>query len=420
MTEEPWQKPLDEAVNRGRLESTRYINRARLVAMGFLLGYYAVAVVFLEATTDYLASVSVAVTYAAMAAIIWWMGRQGGLKGRFTRLAIPLVDMPMLFLIQAVNLRHSEHPEAVAAFSTALFVFLTVLASLAMVSQLVWVSTAAAVVCQFILERMAGGSATAILADSLVIIMAGILCSYLPKRQIHIITEAAEKQKRRDLLARYFSPNVAEAIESRASLSEDQSCQITVLFLDIRGFTSLIESMESPRVVRMLNEFFGHMVEVIFHYGGTLDKYLGDGLMAYFNAPVAHPDHAVHAVRAALEMRRQLDSLNERRIRDGAPELSIGIGIHTGTAVVGSIGAPNRREYTVIGDTVNVAARLEALTKEHEPEILVSEVTAEKILNLIDFEEIGEVSVRGRKRKIKVLAPVRERDSALAPDADAS
>ena len=238
--------------------------------------------------------------------------------------------------------------------------------------------------------------------------------SWLPRRQTLLIRETAERQARRDRLARYFSPGVAEVIESHDTPGSGESCEITVLFCDIRGFTSLSENLAATEVVGLLNDFHGHMVDEIFRYGGTLDKYLGDGLLAYFNAPVRQADHAGRAVECALAMVDRLEVLNRDRAARGEPPLRIGIGIHSGTAVVGNVGAANRREYTAIGDTVNVASRLQSLTRDQGVSILVSDATeaaatiADRRPAAIRFTSAGRVEVRGRTQGLEILVPSRD------------
>src|SRR5262249_5691049 len=162
--------------------------------------------------------------------------------------------------------------------------------------------------------------------------------------------------------------------EQHGALAETgETREVTILFADLRDFTSLSERLTGTQVVAMVNEFHGRMVSALFSHGGTLDKYLGDGLMAYFGAPVASADRAV---RCALAMQRALDALNVERTARGESALHMGIGIHTGTVVLGDIGAPQRREYTAIGDAVNVASRIQGLTKMHGVPILLSEETA--------------------------------------------
>ena len=149
---------------------------------------------------------------------------------------------------------------------------------------------------------------------------------------------------------------------------------ITVLFADIRGFTRFSEHTAPEAVVQLLNRYFTAMSDIVFAHGGTLDKYLGDGLMALFGAPTATPEDACNAVAAAIAMQRQMRIINERFARDGSQQINIGIGLHTGEAVVGYIGSERRSEYTAIGDTVNLAQRLEANAEGGQ--ILLSEATA--------------------------------------------
>ncbi len=149
---------------------------------------------------------------------------------------------------------------------------------------------------------------------------------------------------------------------------------ITVLFADIRGFTRLSEKAQPEKVVQLLNHYFTAMSDIIFAYGGTLDKYLGDGLMALFGAPTATPEDACNAVSASVAMQRQMGSINEELRNEGLSEISIGIGLHTGEATVGYIGSERRSEYTAIGDTVNLAARLESNAQPNQ--ILLSEAAA--------------------------------------------
>src|SRR3989442_3041572 len=149
---------------------------------------------------------------------------------------------------------------------------------------------------------------------------------------------------------------------------------ITVLFADIRGFTRISEHAAPEKIVQLLNRYFSAMTDIIFAHGGTLDKYLGDGLMSLFGAPTATPKDAANALSAAVAMQRRMISINAELHDEGFPEIGIGIGLHTGEVTVGYIGSGRRSQYTAIGDTVNTASRLESNTKRGQ--ILVSEVTA--------------------------------------------
>lgn len=182
-----------------------------------------------------------------------------------------------------------------------------------------------------------------------------------------------EASRIRENFARYFTPQLAERIATTTgdvALGGDRR-PVVVLFSDIRGFTEVAESLPPDAMAAQLNEYFGAMVECVFRHEGALDKYIGDALMAYWGAPVASEDDASRAVAAAVDMQVALAALNARWSREGRPVLAAGIGLHTGDAFVGNIGAPQRLEYTLIGDTVNLASRLCALAGGGE--VLVSD-----------------------------------------------
>lgn len=177
--------------------------------------------------------------------------------------------------------------------------------------------------------------------------------------------------------------------------------KVTVLFADIRGFTALAEREKPEKIVALLNRYFSAMSEVIFEHGGTLDKYIGDGLMAIFGAPTATDEDALNAVKAAVRMQKRLAKLNEELRAEGFSEISIGIGLHTGEALIGYIGSDKRSEYTAIGDTVNLAARLESNAEGGQ--ILMSEATAEASGNLIPVRQREPLTVKNRVQPVNVL-----------------
>lgn len=177
---------------------------------------------------------------------------------------------------------------------------------------------------------------------------------------------------------------------------------VTVLFADIRGFTTLSERENPEKVVGLLNRYFTAMTEIIFAHGGTLDKYIGDGLMAIFGAPTATPEDAANAVKAAVAMQKRLIVLNHELILDGYSPVSVGIGLHTGEATIGYVGSNKRSEYTAIGDTVNLASRLES--NAGGGEILISEVTAHESRNLYPVTPRESLVVRNRVQPVNLYA----------------
>jgi len=162
------------------------------------------------------------------------------------------------------------------------------------------------------------------------------------------------------------------------------------------------EKMKPEEVVHILNEYFSAMIEIIFKYEGTLDKFIGDAIMAVFGAPVAHPDDPQRALRTAVEMREELKKLQEKWKGEGRPAFDIGIGINTGEVVAGNIGSSERMDYTVIGDNVNLASRLESLNKEHQTHILISEDTYQKVKDVAKVRPIEPVKVKGKEKEVMI------------------
>jgi adenylate cyclase len=176
---------------------------------------------------------------------------------------------------------------------------------------------------------------------------------------------------------------------------------ITVLFADIRGFTRISEHAPPEKIVQLLNRYFSAMTDIIFAHGGTLDKYLGDGLMALFGAPTVTPKDAANAIAAAVAMQRRMLSINDELREEGFPEIGIGIGLHTGEVTVGYIGSERRSEYTAIGDAVNTASRLESNAKAGE--ILVSEVTAKAAHSRYQLASRDPISVKNREQPVPLF-----------------
>lgn len=236
-----------------------------------------------------------------------------------------------------------------------------------------------------------------------------------------MIAGLRQRENLKGTLARYVSSELAEKIFQSGEMPElkGDRCKITVLFADLRGFTTIAETLNPEQVVSILNEFFEKMIEAIFRHGGTLNKFLGDGFMAVFGAPAEDNFQEEHAVRAALDMRRALDVLCERWKLAHSHEFNVGIGINTGTAVVGNIGSQQRMEYTAVGDAVNIAARLETASKELGTDIVVSEYTYVTVRHRFPFKQLKSLHVKGRTDPVTVYG-VENSDDSLPMPADSA
>ena len=212
-----------------------------------------------------------------------------------------------------------------------------------------------------------------------------------------------ERDKLRVTMGKYMTEEVLQHVLAGEVELGGKLLQITILFCDLRGFTTFAEKRSAQELVGILNEYFTDMVDCVMGEGGVVDKYIGDNIMAVFGAPVSRPDDAMRAVRAALAMRAALAKLNARFAERGIAPLRFGIGLHTGEVVAGNIGSVKRMEYTVIGDAVNVASRLESKTKELATDLLISDATRERLDASVDVEAIGEVTVKGRAQAVKIF-----------------
>jgi len=223
-----------------------------------------------------------------------------------------------------------------------------------------------------------------------------------------IADDITQEQRLMSTLCRYVTRQVAEQImknRDKLKLGGNRS-SVAVLFSDIRDFTTISEHFKAEEIVGMLNEYFTRMLDPIFLYEGTLDKFIGDAIMAVFGAPVAGTDDAERAVRAALGMRRALRKYNIDRKERGLPPIENGIGITKGDAISGNIGSEQRMDYTVIGDTVNTASRLEGLTKTYPYKILVNEDVYLEIKDKIPCVDLGFAHVKGKEGDVHIYGVV--------------
>ncbi len=221
------------------------------------------------------------------------------------------------------------------------------------------------------------------------------------------VSQELEKRRLRSLFGRFLSSEIIDQMVSSSDLSSlNKRTTITVLFSDIRGFTTMSEKLTPEQVVALLNPYLEAMTEIIYRNGGTVDKYEGDAVMAFFGEPVPYPDHALRATRTALEMYLSLDGLRQRWHAAGilppGIDFQIGIGLNSGQAFVGLLGSEQRINYTAIGDNVNLAARLQDLTKTYKWPLLVSDATYQQVQDEFEAEFIDSVVVKGRSEPVGI------------------
>ncbi|HET9531008.1 MAG TPA: GAF domain-containing protein [Blastocatellia bacterium] len=216
--------------------------------------------------------------------------------------------------------------------------------------------------------------------------------------QVLVVEDITQEQRMMATLSRYVDRRVAEQlIKDKHSLKlGGVRRKVTILFSDIRDFTTISETATAEEVVELLNDYFARMVRIIFAHGGTLDKFIGDAIMAVFGAPVQHEDDTIRAVQAALDMRLELRAFNAERKANGKFEIQTGIGIGYGEAISGNIGSDQRMDYTVIGDAVNLSSRLEALTKNYNEKIIISGSVYQDVKDFFPCVQLEEVKVKGK------------------------
>ncbi|MEY4616427.1 MAG: hypothetical protein RJB66_1387 [Pseudomonadota bacterium] len=211
-----------------------------------------------------------------------------------------------------------------------------------------------------------------------------------------------ERDKVKTLFSKFHGSSIAEDLMNKKVGVGGSNKEVTVFFSDIRGFTSFSENRSPEEVVSMLNEYFAIMVRIIQQHHGIVDKFIGDAIMAVWGAPKGSNRDAQNAVRACLEMRKALNELNQKRIRRDQPPILIGMGLHTGQAISGTIGSDERMEYTVIGDTVNLTSRIESSTKSFGTDLLISEETARLVDQEFALVHAGSVEVKGKAEPIEL------------------
>ncbi|MDJ1179438.1 GAF domain-containing protein [Roseofilum sp. BLCC_M91] len=231
-----------------------------------------------------------------------------------------------------------------------------------------------------------------------------------------VMEDISDEKQVKSLMYRYMTPEVAESLLASGDTGlGGKRKEVSVLFSDIRSYTTLTEKLQAEEVVAMLNSYFEEMVDSVFRYGGTLDKYIGDALMAVFGSPAPLEDHGWCAMQTAVEMRYRLEEYNEKRKEQGLMEISIGIGIHSDVVVSGNIGSSKRMELTSIGDGVNLASRLEGTSKQYGTDIVISERTYTNYADRVYVRELDNITVKGKSKPVTIyeLLGIREGTSVV-------
>jgi adenylate cyclase len=223
-----------------------------------------------------------------------------------------------------------------------------------------------------------------------------------------------ERDRLKETFGRYVTRQVADHLMKSDQYLGGELVPVTVLFSDIRSFTSISENMDPRELLDFLNEYFSGMVESVLQHHGVVDKFIGDAIMAVFGAPVPEAEDPLHAVRAALAMRKRLEKINEAFRARGLPEIRTGVGLHYGQVVAGNMGHSERMEYTVIGDTVNLASRLESMTKELGCDVVISEDLYHQVKDHVVVEPLKRLKVKGRDQDVLVYRLIDLTPSAAA------
>jgi len=331
-------------------------------------------------------------------------------NSRYTALniyAIPLIDIPLTFMIVNSWIQGRLPTTKVAAgmLGYAFMIFFVLLSSLFFHNIGTFVTVLSAIAASIVLFKVTGVPPDTQIFAVLLIVVVGFISNLNRIRINQMLASYVNQKSNNEKLTRYFAPSVAKVIQSNINIGSYQATEfdVSVLFTDLREFTRMSAQLSGKQTVDLLNEVHECLVSCVFAAGGTFDKYLGDGLMAYFGAPIEQNNHADLALSCALEMRKAIENLNHERAKRDKEKLTIGIGIHSGPAIIGDIGASIRRDFTAVGDTINTASRIEALTKKYSVDLLFTEATKNLLKEDFNVVYLGEDKLRGKDGVMKTF-----------------
>ncbi|HEU0035145.1 MAG TPA: adenylate/guanylate cyclase domain-containing protein [Kofleriaceae bacterium] len=316
-------------------------------------------------------------------------------RARWRPAAVTAVDFTLVTTMAMLDVRRGDGFSP-AQYATAASIVLTF--AVARIGTYHVVYAAVLALAGYIIAASYGGE---LMSHVTIFVLGGlVVLAFMIALTNHALRAMFAGLRQRDNLTRFLPRQVADRVlrAGPSSLAPVER-EVTVLFSDIRGFTSMSEGMDPRDVLVMLDDYFGRMSQIVKGHDGVVGKFLGDGLLAYWGVPDRLDDHAARAVRAARDMRRAVRELNQYRANHGLPEIRIGIGIHTGNVAAGMLGGQLQAEYTVIGDAVNVASRIEGLTKQLGSDVLVSETTWSQLSGKRG-DRVGAVEIRGRKEPV--------------------